>query len=154
STISKEIVSRLTAEKILDLKPSELDQAREAVRKGKATVAIAIPNGFGSGVALAFFNHSEKPVMSVLYDPSHDVERNLVQAVVTEHVMQALGDRAFGTISGQIRPPRSQLEASGPADDLTAGADPSGSKQGYGPADSTQSLAPRRLTVPYSTHEE
>src|SRR5262249_36610443 len=126
----------------------------EAVRKGKAAVAIAIPDGFGSGVALAFFNRSEKPVMSVLYDPSHDVERNLVQAVLTEHVMQAMGDRAFGTITRQIRPPGSQLAAPDPAVEPTGGGDLSGSKQMDSRADSTRSSASSRLTIPYSTREE
>src|SRR5215831_1416731 len=50
SSLSKEIVSQLTAENSLDVKPSDLDQARIAVRKGKAAVAIAIPAGFGSGI--------------------------------------------------------------------------------------------------------
>src|SRR5215469_18030255 len=68
SSLSKEIVSLMTAENSLDVKPSDLDQARTAVRKGKAAVAIAIPPGFGSGLPGGLFNSSGKPVVPVLYD--------------------------------------------------------------------------------------
>ena len=40
SAISREIVTRLTADPSLDVKPSDPAAAREAVRKGKATVAV------------------------------------------------------------------------------------------------------------------
>src|ERR1700692_4878991 len=48
STISRELIARLTAEKSLDVKPSTPYDARALVRKGKATVAVVIPKNFGA----------------------------------------------------------------------------------------------------------
>jgi hypothetical protein len=45
SAISREIVTRLEADKTLGVKPSALEEARAAVRKGTATVGIVIPKG-------------------------------------------------------------------------------------------------------------
>ena len=56
SAISREIVSRLSTDKFLEVKPSNLEQAREAVRKGNATVAFVIPKDFGADAGRAFFN--------------------------------------------------------------------------------------------------
>ncbi len=51
SAISREIAAALAADKNLDVKPSALDPAREAVRKGRATVAFVIPPGRRSSTA-------------------------------------------------------------------------------------------------------
>src|SRR6266849_2653163 len=48
SVISRELLARLSDDKNLDVKPSTLDEARAAVRKGKTTAAIVIPKDFGA----------------------------------------------------------------------------------------------------------
>src|SRR5580692_8339586 len=55
SAISTEIVNRLSGEKTLDVKPSDPDGARAAVRKGSAAVAVIIPPNFGQDAGRAFF---------------------------------------------------------------------------------------------------
>src|ERR1051326_1980954 len=42
SPVSREIVTRLTADKALEVKTPDLDTARASVRKGKTTVAVVI----------------------------------------------------------------------------------------------------------------
>src|SRR5262249_31015578 len=155
SGLSKEITARLAAEKSLDVKPSDLDQARSLVRKGDAVVAIVFPNGFGSGIARGVFDPATKPVIGVLYDPSHRIERNMVQATLTGHVMQSFGDRAFGWLFG----PRS-LTAPSPgekgAPQSTTAVTESG-RSGQEPEDAnlnTTRPASPRLTIPYTTNEE
>src|SRR6202521_1581205 len=51
SDISRGLINQLASDKNLDVKPSTLDAAREAVRKGKATAAIVIPKDFEIGRA-------------------------------------------------------------------------------------------------------
>ena len=55
SAVSRQIVASLAGDQALDVKPSSLDAARAAVRKGKAMVAILIPAGFGADAARALF---------------------------------------------------------------------------------------------------
>src|SRR5579863_5639396 len=47
SAFSREIVSRLQADPALDVKTATPDSSRDAVRKGKATAAVMIPQNFG-----------------------------------------------------------------------------------------------------------
>jgi ABC-2 type transport system permease protein len=143
SSLSKEIVSLMTAENSLDVEPSDLDQARTAVRKGKAAVAIAIPAGFGVGIASGLFNSPGKPVVAVLYDPSRNVESKMVESILAGHVMQSMGDQAFGWIRRQA------LAANTPPEEaLSPGV--------KNPATtvSERGESASKMTIPYSTNEE
>src|SRR5262249_9774186 len=90
SAVSRDIITRLSDEKTLGVKPSTPEEAREAIRKGKAMVGVVIPKDFGKSSGRAFFRSEEKPGVALLYDPSHAAERSLVQGVLTGHVMQAV----------------------------------------------------------------
>src|SRR6202162_6413607 len=79
SGISRGLITQLASDKYLDVKPSTLDAAREAVRKGKATAAIVIPKDFGNDAGHALFSGANetgagKPELGLLYDPSHNTE--------------------------------------------------------------------------------
>src|SRR5260370_21144864 len=89
SAISREIVARLSADAALDMKLSTLDEAREAVRKGTVSAAIAIPRDFGAATGQALFRGTEKPEIGLLYDPSHAAEKGMVQGMLTGPVMEA-----------------------------------------------------------------
>jgi ABC-2 type transport system permease protein len=93
SAISREIVAGLTADEALDVKPSSLDAARAAVRKGKAIVAILIPQGFGTDAGRALFGAANKPELGALYDPSHATELAMVQGMLAGSVMEAVGSQ-------------------------------------------------------------
>jgi ABC-2 type transport system permease protein len=98
--ISREIVKRLTAEKALAVQPASADEARAAVRKGSASVAVVIPQNFGKGAGQAFFSTSGKPEIGVLYDPSHAAERSMVQGILSGDVMQVVSSQTFSGDSG------------------------------------------------------
>ena len=101
SAISREIVSRLSADKALEVKLSDLEQAREAVRKGQATVAFVIPKDFGADAGRAFFRSARKPEIGVLYDPSHAMEMSMVQGILAGHIMEAVSKEMFSGASGR-----------------------------------------------------
>lgn len=101
SAISREIVSRLTADKYLGVQPSGLEQARGAVRKGKATVAFIIPKDFGADAGRAFFSAGKKPEIKLLYDPSHGAEMSMVEGILAGHVMEAVSKEMFTGSSGR-----------------------------------------------------
>jgi ABC-2 type transport system permease protein len=91
--ISRGIFAQLIADKNLDVKPSTLEDARTAVRKGKATAAIVIPKEFGVDAGRAFFAGAKKPEIRVLYDPSHGIEIGMVQGILSGAVMQPTSSR-------------------------------------------------------------
>ena len=102
STVAREITAALTADKNLAVKAATLEPAREAVRKGKATVAFVIPKGFGADAGRAFFNGAAaKPEIGVLYDPSHAAEMGMVEGILTGHVMEAVSKEMFGGQMGR-----------------------------------------------------
>jgi ABC-2 type transport system permease protein len=102
SDVSAAIVVRLGADKNLEVKPSTLQDAQVAVRKGKAMVAIVIPKGFGSDAGRAlFYSGAKKPELRVLYDPSHAMESGMVQGILSGAVMQSVSKEMFSGKSGR-----------------------------------------------------
>src|SRR5467141_2649314 len=112
SPISRGIIAQLSGDKNLDVKPSTPDEARELVRKGKATVAIVIPKEFGTEAGHALFAGGKKPEISLLYDPSHAIELGMVQGILSGAVMQAVSKEMFSGPSGRevTKEARAQIE--------------------------------------------
>ncbi len=161
SAISQEIVRRLSGEKALDVKPSAPDDARAAVRKGKANVAVIIPPNFGRAAGAAFFGPGEKPEIAVLFDPSHAAERAMAEGILTGDVMQAVSKEMFTGQTGRamVQNSLAQVEQSQglPPDDkqsledLLRSVDRWTQRSGSGAG--ADGLA-RGLTMPYATREE
>jgi ABC-2 type transport system permease protein len=163
SAISREIVSRLSAEKALKVKPSTPDEARAAVRKGAATVAVIIPPNFGQDAGGAFFGPGQKPEIAVLFDPSHTAERSMVAGILTGDVMQAVSKEMFTGQTGRNMAKESlaQVEQSQdlPAEDKKTLEDLLRSvdrwnQQSNQSAGGLSSGLSKGLTMPYTTREE
>jgi len=101
SVVSREIIGRLKADRALDVKPSAKDEATEALRRGKTTLAVVIPKGFGVEAGRALFGAGGKPVVGMLYDPSHSIELGMVQGILAGHVMEAVSKEMFSGSSGR-----------------------------------------------------
>jgi ABC-2 type transport system permease protein len=101
SDISRGLIAQLSGDKNLDVKPSTLDAAREAVRKGQATAAIVIPKDFGHDAGRALFTAAAKPQLGVLYDPSHNVELGMVKGILAGAVMQTVSKEMFTGSGGR-----------------------------------------------------
>ncbi|TML65405.1 MAG: ABC transporter permease, partial [Actinobacteria bacterium] len=95
SAISKAIVAGVQADRNLNATVSVETDARAAVRRGAATVAVIIPKGFGDAAGAAFFSGRDKPRLELLYDPSRGFELAMVRGILTEHVMQAVSKEVF-----------------------------------------------------------
>jgi len=158
SAISREIVKRLSGEKALEVKPSNPGEARAAVRKGSATVAVIIPPNFGQDAGRAFFGPEQKPEIGVLFDPSHAAERSMVTGILTGDVMQAVSEQMFTGQTGRemLKDSLARVEESqglAEADkksleDLLRSADRWNQQSAQGGGLS------RGLTMPYTTREE
>ena len=162
TAISKAIVAGAESDKNLQVaKPTE-DEARDLVRKGKLAVAIIVPKGFGDAAGRAFFGDGEKPVLTLLHDPSRTMELAMVGGVMTQHVMEAVSREVFsGGDQGRQLLDRSlsrvQSSPSMPADQKRLLLELMGSAQRYyrdQPADAQPPSERRGITMPYTVHEE
>lgn len=96
SDVSRDIVSRLQADAALDVRVTSAEDARQQVRKGAAPAAVVIPKDFGTQSARALFSGSNKPDLALLFDPSHQPEKGMVQGMLTGTVMQSVMRQSFG----------------------------------------------------------
>ena len=168
SEISRALVTQLTGEKNLEIKPSTPVAAREAVRKGKAVAAIIIPKGFGRDAGRALFSGSDqdgmtKPTLGLLYDPSHDVELDMVKGILNGAVMQSVSQEMFRGRTGRemVNQLLAQLEKNSdlPPEDLKVLRDLLGSvkewnEQQERDAASGNAVSTGGLTIPYQTRDE
>ena len=162
SAISKAILAGAETDKNLKVaKPTE-DGARDSVRKGNTAVGVIIPKGFGNQSGRAFFGDGDKPVLTLLHDPSKTTELAMVRGVLTQHVMEAVSREMFGGDQGRTlidqALPGIQASTSMPADQKRILVELLGSVQRYNrdrPAADGQAATERRgLSMPYSVHEE
>jgi ABC-2 type transport system permease protein len=161
SAISSAVVAQLSSDKNLEVNSSTLDEARTQVRKGKARAAIVIPKDFGSDAGRAFFAGGKKPEISLLYDPSHSMEMNMVQGIMTGAVMQAVSKEMFSGQSGRemVKESIAQLDANSqitPAEkkslrDLLGSVERWNEQQADQPA---AGGAPAGLTIPFESRQE
>ena len=101
SDISRGIVAGLEGDRNLRASTPTEEEARAQVKRGKTSVAVAIPAGFGEAAGRAFFGNGDKPSLELAYDPSHGVEFAMVRGILTEHVMQAVSKEMFGGAQGR-----------------------------------------------------
>jgi ABC-2 type transport system permease protein len=163
SPISRAVIAQLTADKNLEVKPSNMDEARQLVRKGNATVAIVIPKDFGTEAGHALFSGGKKPEISLLYDPSHSIELGMVRGILSGAVMQAVSKEMFSGPSGReiTRETIAQVDKNSqmPSSekktlrDLLSSVEKWNEQQAQQPS-SAQDGAAGGLTIPFQTHEE
>jgi len=162
SAISKAIVSSAGGDANLKVTTPTADEAHDAVRRGRISVAVIIPRDFGDAAGKAFFGGGKRPLLDFAYDPSRNVELAMVRGILTQHVMQAVSAEMFGGPQGRRLLEQSlsevQTSSSIPAADKPALMDLIRAAQTFADrrsADgSASSAGPRGITMPYSVHEE
>jgi ABC-2 type transport system permease protein len=95
SAASREIVDRLSHEALLQVETVSEDEARDRVRGGKASVAVVFPKDFAQLATRALFRPSEKPQITLWYDPSQSTSKLIVEGLVAQYGMQVLTKQAF-----------------------------------------------------------
>jgi ABC-2 type transport system permease protein len=161
SAISKAIVAGAETDKNLKVAKPTVDEARAAVKAGRTAVAVVIPKGFGDASGGAFFGDGEKPVLTLLHDPSKSTELAMVRGVMTQHVMEAVSQEMFGGDQGRqlIEKTLPQIQSSPTmaADQKKLLVDMLGSVQKFyrdQPAGGQDTPRRRGLTMPYTVNEE
>jgi ABC-2 type transport system permease protein len=160
STISRLVLAGAEADKNLRISTSTVDEARDLVKRGKISVGVVIPKGFGERAGQAFFGNGEKPPLDVLYDPSRNIEVAMVRGIMTEHIMQAVSREMFGGEQGRalVQKTLPQIEASTMPDDqkraLVDMLKSVNSLYNRPGADADANRGPRGITMPYTVHEQ
>ena len=115
SAISRGIASGAQADTNLAVTLTNADVARDSVRRGKTSVGVIIPKGFGEASGAALFSNGEKPELEMLYDPSRAMELAMVRGILTQHVMESVTREMFGGAQGRAYLEKAipQIEASG-----------------------------------------
>lgn len=101
SAVSAGIVASAQADKTFTVRTATADEARDQVRRGRSTVGVIIPKGFGDAAGRAFFSGGDKPQVDLLYDPSHAMELAMVRGILTQHVMEAVSKEMFSGPGGR-----------------------------------------------------
>ncbi|HEX8236934.1 MAG TPA: ABC transporter permease [Abditibacteriaceae bacterium] len=101
SKVSQEIVANLKKEDMIHLQTATLQAARDSVLKGKTTAALVLPANFGRDASRAMFR-GKKPVVQLLYDPSHNVEMQMLRGVLVQQVIQVVSKSAFSPESAPV----------------------------------------------------
>lgn len=86
--ISQKIAAGLRQDAQLHIVELPLDEAKAAVLKGKLSVALHIPQGFGEAAGTALFGGTVKPELPLYFDPSQNSHVAVIKGLLTQQVMQ------------------------------------------------------------------
>ncbi len=163
SPLTQEILHALTADKALAVQTTVPEEARTAVRTGKAAVGLVFPSGFGDAATRALFGGGAKPELQFLYDPSHSAEMAMVRGILTQHVMEAVSQAVFSGEQGHVvtQEALQNLDAASGMDpkdkdalrELLTGVDRWQERQGNAKKEG-KVLPARGFTLPYEAKEE
>jgi len=159
SAISQAVLKGAESDRNLKVTTPAVEEARDAVRKGKTSVAVIIPKGFGAAAGKAFFGDAEKAPLDVLFDPSRNVEVAMVRGILTEHIMQAVSREMFGGEQGRALVAQALPEIAAsklPDDQKKALLDMLNSVNNFykGPERGAGGAGPRGITMPYTVREQ
>ena len=90
SKISKQFVESLLKNESVEIQNTELEEARESVRKGNRVGLIVLPEGFGKSAGILW---EEPPTVQIGLDPSRKAEAAMVQGFVMESMGSLIGQR-------------------------------------------------------------
>ena len=160
SLIAQGIVAGVQADQNLQATLAGEAEARDLVRRGRIAVAVVIPKNFGEAAGSAFFGGGEKPPLTLLFDPSRNMEVAMVRGIMTQHVMEAVSREMFGGSQGRAVIEKTLPEIQGstmPAEQKRALLQLLNSVQQFyqqPPSTNGGPTGPRGITMPYTLREE
>ena len=100
--VAARLVAGIFADTSFAVTQTDEASAVKLVREGKVRAAAVIPAGFSDAAPKAMFSpRAQKPEITVHYDPSQAMALQMVKGLLTEHVMKAVGNAAFGPQSAK-----------------------------------------------------
>ncbi len=111
SPSSAKVLAGLQANSSLDVRVLPQEEAAQRVRQGQLRAAVTLPQGFGAQAGRAMFGAGPVPEIVVTHDPSQSMVLPMVQGLLSQEVMQVVGQDAFSPDSATFRDLRAQAEA-------------------------------------------
>ena len=90
SAVSRAVVSSFAGDSTFRVLVTNEAAARSLILGGKQPVALVLPAGFGENALPGLFDTNRKPVLTLLHDPSRDMERAMVSGMLIPKVVQAV----------------------------------------------------------------
>lgn len=87
--LTAQLIEKLKANDTLEVVVQDRQKASDAVQQGKKTVAVIFGKDFGQNAKSALFT-GNPPKLEELYDPSKSVDRQVVQGVLMQVLMQEI----------------------------------------------------------------
>jgi ABC-2 type transport system permease protein len=112
SDISKDIVEHLKTQKEFAITTDAPAQADAALKAGKVTANIVIPQDFGKQASRALFAGPPRPVLDMHYDPSQKMALQVVEGLLAEDVMQGVTKQIFNRPTAALPELRSRIDDS------------------------------------------
>ncbi len=100
SALSKQLVAALRADSSIVLTEMPAAEAAAAVLQGEQRAAIVLPAGLGAHAPGALFGADTKPEITLHYDPSQGMMLPMVNGLLAQHLMAAVGQTAMGGGAG------------------------------------------------------
>ncbi len=101
SIITAEIITNLCKDETLEVQLVTEPDARQALRNGKIAVAVIFPKNFGDDASVGLFGGGTKPELTILRDPSRNMEAAMVQGILMQHIMESIGKNVFSAATGR-----------------------------------------------------
>ncbi|MBI3713696.1 MAG: ABC transporter permease [Burkholderiales bacterium] len=98
--ISQKIAAGLKQDAQIHVVELALVEAKAAVLKGKISMALHIPQGFGEAAGAAMFGRADKPELPLYFDPSQQSHVAIIKGLLTQQVMQHVSAQMMHGQSG------------------------------------------------------
>lgn len=99
SPLSREFSKRLDDLESIVITHPPIEEAREAVKRGKIVAAITLPAGFGERLPTALFG-GDRPNLVLMLDPSRRVEGGILQGLLIRNAFECIGTRLASPAEG------------------------------------------------------
>lgn len=90
SAVSRGVVSNFAGDDTFHVTITNEAAARALVLNGRQPVALVLPGGLGDNVLAGLFQTNRKPVITLLHDPSHNMEQAMVAGMLIPKVIQSV----------------------------------------------------------------
>lgn len=90
SAVSRGVISNLATDAAFRVTVTNDAAVRARVLAGKVPVGLILPHGFGADAPIGLFDTNRRPRISLLYDPSRTIERQVVEGLLVPKVIHSL----------------------------------------------------------------
>ncbi len=98
SPATRRIWDKARGDELLDPVRSDRDGATADVRKGRAVVALILPEGFGEAASESVLGDPDRPELTFLHDPTRQSDLSLVRGLLTRIILESVtADSLEGT---------------------------------------------------------